>query len=70
MEFTTKEFCEMVGIEYQMGVGVISFLEHKGVVKRVGERKRPDGKGKGSILYSPEPNTVQLIKAAFEPIAK
>lgn len=68
-EFTVKEFAEKLGTTDTAAYGVITFLESKNVIRRSGERKRPDGKGKPSILYTrTDVDALGKLVAAFKPI--
>lgn len=68
-EFTAKELADKLGVEVTAAYGVITLLESKNVIHRSGERKRPDGKGKPSVLYTvTDTGAREKLLAAFGPL--
>ena len=68
-QFTAKELAEKLGTTDTAAYGVIAFLESKSVISRSGERKRPDGKGKPSVLYAViDAGAREKLLAAFGPL--
>lgn len=48
---TVTEFAALWNVEYAVASNTINFLKTIGVAQKIGERKRPDNKGKASIVF-------------------
>ncbi len=67
-EFTSKEFKEALNTSDTETYGLLSYMERVGAIKRVGERKRPDGKGKPSVVYAVVEGGIMTLGRSLTPI--
>ena len=74
MQKTKAEFAAENDVDYPTASGFIKFLEKRGLVKNVGLRANPGGKGKPSEIYEIS-NTITITfsdndKEIREPVLK
>lgn len=63
MRCTTKDVAQILSTDETIAYGVVRFLEQKGALTRVGDRKAPGSKGKGALLYEISPNTGMILES-------
>ncbi len=65
IELTAQDIGEKLGLKKSNVYGVVSFLETSGLVKPIGVRKVGGSKGRGSTVYSCDPQLPSKVAQLF-----